>query len=522
MKESNKGSALVVVLSIVAGLLAAALVTLLIIFNLPSNRLNRALKLAEKYLNNEEYDAAIEQFNKAIDIDPKCEDAYIGLANAYVELAKEKMDNGDVDKAVKYYEKAIKALEKGYDKTDSDDIKELLAEVEKDLKKAENPVEEASAEDQSDITATDDSEVAEAEIETVPMDYYANAYTNMLNFRSYALGYYYWQFDYHQEWYSFLADEPTPVVSLSDITGDGCPELLLATAAYNEDASLSVYMMDGADEATEVLNTELDIRPNEDGGDIVSGYALFKTNENNCFYKLRILNKGYECYKYTYTNYGFNEEIVDDYEPLISKASELIMYNKQAEDFVRMNFLNVPFKGMTKGEAMRLLAVNENPEPGHLPINQPLELCFASGAGGWSTYLVLFEDGSFEGSYYDSDMGVTGPGYPNGTCYASDFYGEFTDIEKVNEYTYKMTLSWYDTKMEPGTSEISEETLYEYTDPYGIAGGVTFYLYLPNTSADKLPPEFIEWINMPTARDNKLIEFFGLYNYDEQCGFGAY
>ena len=43
------------------------------------------------------------------------------------------------------------------------------------------------------------------------------------------------------------------------------------------------------------------------------------------------------------------------------------------------------------------------------------EFCFSSGVGGWFTVLYIHEDGSFDGHYQDSNMGVTGEGYPNGT-----------------------------------------------------------------------------------------------------------
>ena len=42
---------------------------------------------------------------------------------------------------------------------------------------------------------------------------------------------------------------------------------------------------------------------------------------------------------------------------------------------------------------------------------------FLSGAGAWSTELVVSPDGSFTGYYHDTDMGDSGAGYPNGTRY---------------------------------------------------------------------------------------------------------
>ena len=45
------------------------------------------------------------------------------------------------------------------------------------------------------------------------------------------------------------------------------------------------------------------------------------------------------------------------------------------------------------------------------------EFNFSSGVGGWGTSLYIGLDGYFFGVYHDSDMGVSGEGYPNGTLF---------------------------------------------------------------------------------------------------------
>lgn len=40
---------------------------------------------------------------------------------------------------------------------------------------------------------------------------------------------------------------------------------------------------------------------------------------------------------------------------------------------------------------------------------------FASGSGGWDTTMTVASDGTFSGTYHDSDMGITGDDYPNGS-----------------------------------------------------------------------------------------------------------
>ena len=46
---------------------------------------------------------------------------------------------------------------------------------------------------------------------------------------------------------------------------------------------------------------------------------------------------------------------------------------------------------------------------------------FQRSRGMGLRFLDIRPDGSFEGEYFDSDMGSTGEGYPNGTVYLCDF-----------------------------------------------------------------------------------------------------
>ena len=145
---------------------------------------------------------------------------------------------------------------------------------------------------------------------------------------------------------------------------------------------------------------------------------------------------------------------------------------------------------------------------------------FASGAGAWGTELLISEAGSFTGLYHDSDMGSTGAGYPNGTRYISEFKGQFSEPEKVNEYTYKMTIEQLEYANEVGSDEI----LYSYSDAYGIAGAEEILIYLPGTPISELPEDYMMW-----ARGSAYIEegttelpFYGLYNVTEALGFSGY
>lgn len=149
---------------------------------------------------------------------------------------------------------------------------------------------------------------------------------------------------------------------------------------------------------------------------------------------------------------------------------------------------------------------------------------FASGAGAWGTELLIGEDGSFKGQYHDSDMGSTGAGYPNGTRYFSEFTGQFSEPEKVNEYTYKVTINTIEYSNEVGSEEILDEILYSYSEAYGLFGAEEILIYLPGAPIAELPEDYVIW-----AKGSAYIEegttdlpFYGLYNVTEMCGFSSY
>lgn len=70
---------------------------------------------AEEYMDKSKYEDAIGYYKAALDVDPEEEEVYLGLAEAYMELGKEK--------------EALKILRTGYEITDSDDIKEYFEEL---------------------------------------------------------------------------------------------------------------------------------------------------------------------------------------------------------------------------------------------------------------------------------------------------------------------------------------------------------------------------------------------------------
>lgn len=148
---------------------------------------------------------------------------------------------------------------------------------------------------------------------------------------------------------------------------------------------------------------------------------------------------------------------------------------------------------------------------------------FASGVGGWRTVLQIKEDGSFSGTFSDSDMGSTGEGYPGGTYYFSDFHGKFSTPVKVNEYTYSMKIEEIGYENEVGTEEIKDEILYCYSTAYGLDEAEEILIFLPGAPFRELPEEYQNWVRNDMVDPNSAeLPFYGLYNVKAENGFSSY
>ena len=149
-------------------------------------------------------------------------------------------------------------------------------------------------------------------------------------------------------------------------------------------------------------------------------------------------------------------------------------------------------------------------------------LKFIYSGAGWRTELEIDQNGKFTGIYQDYDMGKKGDGY-EGVVYYSQFTGEFTKPEKVNDTTYSVQVK--NVKYPLGQSKkIVNETLYAYSKAPGVDGSKMFYFYLPGTKYGDLPKEYIEYVESVDANLLKkdTIKFYGLYHKGEGEGFIGY
>ncbi|MFR6344247.1 MAG: hypothetical protein ACLUO4_05290 [Christensenellales bacterium] len=152
----------------------------------------------------------------------------------------------------------------------------------------------------------------------------------------------------------------------------------------------------------------------------------------------------------------------------------------------------------------------------------PMDLVFASGVGGWSSTLTLKQDGTFTGSYHDSEMGSTGDSYPGGTVYVCEFSGSFTDIKKVDDYNYTMKLDQVKSQKEANEEWIEDGVRYIASRPAGVEEGENFTLYFPQTPTEGLSEDFLSWWPKRFDLDNKptTLSCYGLFN--EKTGFGFF
>lgn len=120
--ESNGKERIMIVILCISIMLAIAFIAFVVFYNLPAQRLKRNITQGDKYLNELEYEDAILAYRLALEIDSKSEEAYIGLAEAYLGL--------------KDFEKAYEIVKHGLEVVrDSRELNVLLSKIEKEMEK---------------------------------------------------------------------------------------------------------------------------------------------------------------------------------------------------------------------------------------------------------------------------------------------------------------------------------------------------------------------------------------------------
>ena len=150
----------------------------------------------------------------------------------------------------------------------------------------------------------------------------------------------------------------------------------------------------------------------------------------------------------------------------------------------------------------------------------PTFIC-TSGVGNSSIEIEIDDNGTFRGESSDLNMGEYGEDYPNGTIYTCKFNGKFTDIKKIDDFTYSMKMEEFSTEGMEGDEYISGDIKYIITEPYGMKKGEIYHLYLPGIEMDMLPLDYYEWISMVLyeLEGEEQLPIYGLYNTEEDVSY---
>ena len=153
----------------------------------------------------------------------------------------------------------------------------------------------------------------------------------------------------------------------------------------------------------------------------------------------------------------------------------------------------------------------------------PDQFLYASGAGAWGNYIKIEDDGSFVGNYHDSEAGSVGKKHPHGTVYICDYYGQLSEPEKINEYTYSVKIKSLKMKEKPGKKEIDDKIKFIYTKPLGLEKGNELLFYSPNAPKSELPEKYLLWA-LPLSLSEEEIEeeeigYWGFFNPKTEAGF---
>lgn len=123
------------------------------------------------------------------------------------------------------------------------------------------------------------------------------------------------------------------------------------------------------------------------------------------------------------------------------------------------------------------------------------EYGFSSGAGGWGTSLTVHEDGAFEGTYIDTDLGGGGSEYPHGTRNQSEFSGKFVSAKKNDDGTYTLQCDTKGLKIKGTVGDSYDENgaKVTITEPYGMSPCGEFTLYPKGYAVSRLSDEMKGW-----------------------------
>ena len=149
---------------------------------------------------------------------------------------------------------------------------------------------------------------------------------------------------------------------------------------------------------------------------------------------------------------------------------------------------------------------------------QACRFVHASGASGWGTVLTIQPDGSFSGSFSDSEWEESESG-TQAVCECCEFSGQLAQPVRVNDYTYSVGIEHIEYQREPGTDEYADGVHYYFTEPRGLEDTEELLIYLPGAPTAELPEGFLGWVMGSDDTAEGELPFYGLYSETAQAGF---
>lgn len=128
MKSTIKKNIVIIIIAAVLAIGAGVGAVAIGVSNSPANRVSRYMGAAERYLLDMNYEQAIIEFDRILEIDPMNVEAYLGKAQAYLAL-------GDTESALEW-------LEKGFEMTGDKRLQDKIDEINN---KPETPEESSSS-----------------------------------------------------------------------------------------------------------------------------------------------------------------------------------------------------------------------------------------------------------------------------------------------------------------------------------------------------------------------------------------
>lgn len=146
-----------------------------------------------------------------------------------------------------------------------------------------------------------------------------------------------------------------------------------------------------------------------------------------------------------------------------------------------------------------------------------------SDGGDWRTELTFGDNGKFTGTYRDPEPEDAEEEFSRGTVYMCDFSGQFSNAEKVDDWTYEIQLSSIKYENEPGEGWIDSGMRYVCTYPSGMEFVGAAYIYLPGCPTADVPEDLLFWIGAPNGwgKTPATLPCWGLYNAADGYGFYA-